>query len=229
MFSTSCSKFPTFLSCRGLLEPWWAHFHKLGHNFYMLFTIPESPRSKWSCSPKQFVAYNPAISGGIPSLLKCGEPHPLIAGSCRSRRWPVGFPRSQPIGKNPHKWRCLAKKIIYKWAICTMAILNNQGVYIKLYIYKLYVYTYTCICTCFLVGGCWWFKHMWKVSANFRHHDPNGLWFLQLVTGRVPRYHGARLSCWRACDRRFLNTLWLWCLGAAENHPKHFWLKWFSL
>ena len=82
----------------------------------------------------------------------------------------------------------------------------------------------------FLVGGCWWCK----TCANFLPiliimvNDPNRLpfflvrmhgtrrfwwWFLQLVTGRVPRYHGTRLSCWRACDRRFLNTLWLWCLG----------------
>ena len=32
--------------------------------------------------------------------------------------------------ENPnHKWRFLAGKIIYKWAIYTMAMLNSQRVY----------------------------------------------------------------------------------------------------
>ena len=32
--------------------------------------------------------------------------------------------------ENPnHKWRLLAGKIIYKWAIYTMAMLNNQRVW----------------------------------------------------------------------------------------------------
>jgi hypothetical protein len=38
--------------------------------------------------------------------------------------------------ENPnHKWRFIAGKIIYKWAIYTMAMLNNQRVYLRIYQY----------------------------------------------------------------------------------------------
>ena len=38
--------------------------------------------------------------------------------------------------ENPnHKWRFIAGKIIYKWAIYTMAMLNNKRVYNIIEIY----------------------------------------------------------------------------------------------
>ena len=40
---------------------------------------------------------------------------------------PSGY-STQPW-KIPYKWRFIAGKIIYKWAIYTMAMLNNQRVY----------------------------------------------------------------------------------------------------
>ena len=46
---------------------------------------------------------------------------------------------------NPeHTWRVIAGKIIYQWAIYTMAMLNNQRVYNGVYTY-IYIYN--------LVGG----------------------------------------------------------------------------
>jgi hypothetical protein len=45
--------------------------------------------------------------------------------------------------ENPnHKWRFIAGKIIYKWAIYTMAMLNNQRVYLRIYQYLKNIYSF---------------------------------------------------------------------------------------